>query len=318
MQNTGRVLSTIKNIYFVDSDKVEYECRIKGKILNISSDEKKSCIQENPPVCVGDLVNFTIIDENRKQGMITERIERSTVIQRLKQKGRVRQSIIANVEKILIMMSVCQPSLDLLFLDKCLIMADKNRIEPVIIINKIDLPHDKKKLSDYISKYRKLNYKVLKTSVLKKKKIRLLKNLTRNKICSLHGPSGTGKSSLIKLLIPDMEIKIGDVSDRLRRGRHTTTFSYLYKLPFKGYLADTPGIAEIALDIDNNEFLDNYFRDLFSFKHKCFFKNCRHINEKDCEILKQVKTGNIDNDRYNNYLTIYKMIEKYQPVYKTG
>jgi len=307
----GLVLWGVKNIYYVlerNSGK-EYKCTIKGKVLETDFQTKGR--SETNPIVVGDEVLFNISSE--ASGVITERKKRRNEFKRLKSRGRVVQTLFANVDYLLIIDSVDNPPLRPFFIDRCLLTADYMDITPVIIFNKTDLVNFENKdlFEKAKSTYRKLGYKVLEISVVDKSGFSELLDIIKNKVSSMHGRSGVGKSSLIKALDPAYDnIKIGEINKKYDRGVHTTTYSKVYPLADNCILIDTPGVRELSVYIDKPELVEGFFKDFDLFRNECRFSGCQHINEPDCRVKKALEEGLIESARYESYLRIRETVNK--------
>ena len=135
-------------------------------------------------------------------------------------------------------------------------------------------------------------------------KVQEINKLMEGKISLFSGNSGVGKSSIINAIAPELDLKVGDVSDHHNKGKHTTTFSQMFKLGEKSYLVDTPGIKGFGLiDLEREE-VGRYFPDLFKHSKECRFNNCTHTHEPACEVREAVKRGDISTERYESYLKI--------------
>jgi len=309
----GRVLWGVKLIYYVfePESKKEYKCTIKGKVIETDFNIKNR--SEVNPIVVGDLVEFEIVSDN--EGVITKRLKRKSEYKRLKNNGREIQTLAANIDTIVIVDSIENPPLRPFFIDRCLFTADYMKIEPLIVINKIDLLDDSSEIKEIYrmtkEAYLSLGYEIIETSILEKDSIEILKSRLKDKISSFTGRSGVGKSSLIKIIDPSLkDIKIGDISKKYNRGSHTTTFARMYPLNFGGMIIDTPGIRELAVYIDKPEDVCRYFRDFNKFKEKCRYPDCQHIDEPECSVIDALKKGKIYDFRYESYLRIRKTVQK--------
>ena len=268
----GRIIRQISNDYTVLSDK-EYICKARGVF-------RKNA--ETP--LVGDIVEF---DQSKK--LI------------LKIKPRINSLVrpaISNVDQALIVTSVKHPDFSTNLLDKLLTIIEYNNIKPIICFTKLDLLNEKEKknIEEYMSYYSNLGYIVL-TNESKKN----FKGLFKDKITVFTGQSGAGKSSLLNLLNPDLELKTGDISYALGRGKHTTRHTELYKLD-DGLIADTPGFSAIDLSaLKPIEIRDNMV-DMFNALESCKYRDCMHIKEDGCSIRERIKDDKILKERYENYI----------------
>lgn len=281
---TGLIVSIITNTYTVEIDNELYECIVRGKIK----------LMDMSPV-VGDKVNIEIVDPNTKKAVIKEILERNNYIKRPK---------LANLSKIIFVISSKNPKPDLLMLDKQLAFAEFLGIEAVIIINKIDL--EKEENVEKIRKtYTNIGYNVIITNAKDRIGIEKVKEEIQGNICAFSGNSGVGKSTLLNAIFGESITEEGIISNKNKKGKNTTTAIKLYKIDKNTYIADTPGFA--VFDIYEIETLNlyKYFKEFKEFEKDCEFVGCTHIKEKECGIRKALEQGKISNTRYENYKKIY-------------
>jgi ribosome biogenesis GTPase len=176
-----------------------------------------------------------------------------------------------------------------------------------LIFNKLDLfsAEGLDILEDYQSIYEQAGYPCYSVSALKATNLDQIKELLKDKVTLVSGHSGVGKSTLINALLPGHELKTGEISDWSDKGKHTTTFAEMFRLPFGGYLIDTPGIRELGVfDIEKQE-LGRLFPEIRKLMGNCRFHNCRHINEPGCAVIDAIEAGKLEPSRYDSYLSIY-------------
>lgn len=272
---TGMIIKNISDNYSVKVKNNIYICKPRGKFRN-----------EGLTPLVGDVVEIDA--------------ENNYILNILDRKNELERPSISNVDIALIVASVKKPDLSLYLLDKLITSVILKKIEPVICFTKIDLLNKKEQRNLKIIKkyYKKIGYKVFTNVEIN----RMLKYL-KNKTVVLAGQTGAGKSSLLNLISPSLNLKTGEISDALGRGKHTTRHTEFFFIK-NILIADTPGFS--ALDL--NKYSKEQIRDSFIefAKHQCEFKNCMHIKENNCEIKKEVEKKHILKSRYDNYCSFIK------------
>jgi len=297
----GLVYKSTGSWYKVKSEEGNFfECRLKGKF-------RIKGLKVTNPVSVGDVVDFEI-EKGKETGIISKIEERENYLIRKSVNLSKQYHILAsNVDQAILVATVTQPDTLNEFIDRFLVSVTAYNIPAVVIVNKLDLYKDKhlERLADWDIIYSEAGYSVLPISVEKGINIDKVEELFKGKTTVLSGNSGVGKSSLLKKLIPDLEIAVKEISEMHQQGVHTTTFAEMYDLPFGGHLIDTPGIRGLGVvDIEPEE-LSNYFPEFLKLKPNCKFNNCVHINEPQCAVKDALEEGVIAPERYNSYLSIY-------------
>lgn len=273
----GKIVKQISNDYTVRVNDDLYICKPRGKFRNLSI----------TPL-VGDNV---IIDD--KNNYILEILDR---------KNKLDRPSISNIDQVVIVTSVKIPDFSSNLLDKLLTIIEFNKIEPIICFTKLDLlDNDKlKEIESIMNYYSKIGYQVYRNTDLE------LRKIFKNKVTVFAGQSGAGKSSLLNILDESLNLKVGEVSIALGRGKHTTRHTELIEV-LDGYIADTPGFSSINFNGMKKEDIKDNFREFDLYKNDCEYKDCMHINETKCAVKDNVKNNNILKSRYQNYL---KFIEK--------
>ncbi|MBF0277302.1 MAG: ribosome small subunit-dependent GTPase A [SAR324 cluster bacterium] len=291
----GTVLKRMKGFYYIDLEGTVCLCRIKGNLFQGKS-RKNS-------VAVGDRVEF---DPNASEdaGWIYKVLPRSSELSRPAKEGRIEQTLVSNVDNLLIVSAIKMPAFRTGMVDRFLITAQRGHLHPIIIVNKTDLA-ETWEIEEIRETYETLGYQILPTSTVSGVGLDSLKALLRKRTSVLSGHSGVGKSSLLKALFPGWEIKIGSVSDTTQKGRHTTTNSEMYRLPDGGYVVDTPGIRELGLHLLSPEDLDLYFVEFQDDRLHCKYKGCSHRHEPHCAVREGVAEKRIAPLRYQSYCSIF-------------
>lgn len=226
---------------------------------------------------------------------------------------------VANIDQMVIVVSIENPVPDYMLLDKEIILCLSKNITPIICVNKVDLVTKDNNDMEYIKRvYEKIGLKVIYTSINDMNSIENLKELLKGKVSAFSGNSGVGKSSITKKIIGEhVDIQIGEIGKKTNRGKHTTKHVELYTICKDTYILDTPGFSSYELyDVEHKE-LKNYYHEFLDLK--CDFEDCAHVTESCnvCDIKRKVNDGIIDKDRYDRYVYIYtKLKEQYDRRYK--
>lgn len=271
----GKIIKNISDTYTVVSDNKFYDCKARGKFRNMGL----------TPL-VGDEVHF---EEQDKY-----------ILEILERKNELKRPSISNVDVALIITSLKKPDLSLNLLDKEISSIVLSNIEPVICFTKLDLinKEELKELKKIIKYYKKLGIKIF----LNNKPKKLIKYL-KNKFVVLTGQTGSGKSSLINRLDPNKDLKVGEISEALGRGKHTTRHTEFHEVK-NIFIADTPGFSSLDLSEYSKEEIRDSFKEFNNTN--CEFKDCMHIKENNCEVKKKVLDGTILKSRYENYCNFIK------------
>ncbi|WP_256012731.1 ribosome small subunit-dependent GTPase A [Desertivirga xinjiangensis] len=276
------------------------DCRIKGKF-------RTKDIQTTNPVAVGDIVTIEL-EPDQETGVIYRLHERKNyIIRKSVNLSKQAQIIAANLDQAFLIVTLASPRTSLGFIDRFLITAEAYDIPAGLIFNKLDLFSEEgiEILADYEEIYKRIGYPCYEVSAIEGTNLPDIEELLKDKVTLFSGHSGVGKSTLINKLIPDIELKTGKISDWSDKGQHTTTFAEMHKLPQGGYLIDTPGIRELGIIDIKKEELAHFLPEFRALMNECRFHNCRHINEPGCAVLLAVEDGEIDQSRYESYLSIY-------------
>ncbi len=270
-------------------------CRLRGKL--------KRRPRTGDLVAVGDWVRFRRLPDGT--GVIEAIEPRTRALSRKAPtpRGEYEQVIIANPDQAVIVFAAARPEPKLGMLDRFLVIAEKQDIPPLIVVNKIDLT-GLPAARETFGLYEDIGYPVLYTSAVTREGLDALKAALRGKISVLVGPSGVGKTSLLNAIQPGLGLAVRAVSRATGEGRHTTTVRHMVPLEGGGYVADTPGLKALALwDIEPEE-LDGYFPEMRDLVPLCRFNNCSHIDEPGCAVIRAVEEGRIHPARYESYVRL--------------
>ncbi len=313
----GIVIKSTGSWYTVETENEEkYECKIKGKF-------RIKDIKSTNPVAVGDRVEFTVLssknsDKEQNIGLIFGIEERKNyIIRRSQNLSKQSHIIAANIDQAVLVVTLFYPVTTTTFIDRYLASAEAYRIPVLIVFNKNDrLNSDQRtSLNKIINIYTKIGYPCITTSATSLHGIESLKDALKNKINVVNGHSGVGKSTLINILEPGLKLKTMDISDVHNTGKHTTTFTTLYKLSFGGYIIDTPGIKAFGmLEMESWE-ISHYFPEIFKISANCQYKNCSHTHEPDCAVKQAVEKNEIAQSRFISYLGLLEADDRYRPAF---
>lgn len=230
---------------------------------------------------------------------------RTSILERRTPEGRGTRPVAANVDQVLVVTAVADPEPVLQLIDRLLLVAEANEIQPMVICNKIDLG-DATPIARHLSA---TGYPLLSTSAATGQGIEGLRRLLIDRVSVLAGPSGVGKSSLLNAVEPELGLRVGRISERVRRGRHTTTTATMVPITGGGFVVDTPGFSEVGIwDVDP-EGLAHCFPELASRFDECRFADCRHRSEPGCAVVAAVAAGDIPATRHESYIAILAELE---------
>ena len=218
----------------------------------------------------------------------------------LKRQGKL---IAANIDQLWLVVAL-EPHYEFELIDRYLIMAENSKLPIGIIVNKIELSSDEKSTTKDFLNYKSLDYDVHFVSVKNQTNLDTFKEKLVNKSHIFLGQSGVGKSSLINSLIPDLELRVSEISNKSKLGKHTTTNTTIYHIPSGGDLIDSPGVREFQLENLTELEIKNGFKEFKALSSECRFRDCRHINEPNCAVKDSLDQGKISNNRYQSYLNI--------------
>jgi ribosome biogenesis GTPase len=225
---------------------------------------------------------------------------RSQLVRRAPGGARGERVVVANVDQALIVFAAALPDPNLRMLDRFLVVAEASQVVARIVINKIDLVGPER-VQQQFALYAAIGYPLHFTSCLQRIGLEELRRSLEGRTSALMGPSGVGKSSLLNALYPGLDLRVGEVSRSLGKGRHTTVAAYLHPLPSGGYVADTPGLREVGLWGLPPTALDSCFPEMRPYLERCRFPDCRHYREPGCAVREALSSGMIAAQRYESY-----------------
>ena len=284
-------------------DKRMVFCRLPGR-FRLSDEEVTN------PVAVGDNVSVDLQDDGT--GIIDQIFERKNRLVRQATHGKKGVQIIAaNLDQILIIQSFKKPAFKTGFIDRLLVSAGANEINPVIVINKSDLVRsekDEKKITELEELYSGLGYPFFTVCIYERESMSRLFDGMKGKLSAMTGHSGTGKTSILNTMNPDLNLKTGEISNFSNKGKHTTTFAQLFTLADETYIVDTPGIREFGMVNFEPYEVSLFYPEMKALRESCRFYNCTHRHEPSCAIIEAFRNGGISESRYRSYINIVESL----------
>lgn len=296
----GLVIQAQSGFFTVETNQGLLTCKLRGRL---KQGRKLADI-----IAIGDWV--LVSEQEQGKGMIEEVEPRQSMIYRMAPtaRGEFQQVIIANPDLAVFVFSVAQPEPHLGMLDRFLVITEKEGINSLIVVNKIDLT-GMRKAREIFGHYEKIGYTVLYTSVLKNRGIQALKKILIGKISVFAGPSGAGKTSILNEIQPGLGLEVKEISEATKKGKHTTVSRKLVSLSGGGYVADTPGLKALDLWDITPEEVDGYFREISQALLNCHFSDCTHTHETGCAVIEAIKNKEIHPERYRSYLRMREVEE---------
>ncbi len=308
----GLVIKNTGSWYLVKTeDGRTIECKIKGNF-------RLKGIRSTNPIAVGDHVS--IITNNEGTAFISEIEDRKNyIIRRASNLSKQSHILAANLDQCMLIVTINYPETSTIFIDRFLATAEAYRIPVSLVFNKTDRydEDDLRYLDGLINLYTHIGYPCFKASALQNIGIEEIKQALSGKITLLSGNSGVGKSTLINAILPELDVKTGEISDYHNKGMHTTTFSEMYAVENEGYIIDTPGIKGFGTFDMEEEEVGHYFKEIFEYSAGCKYGNCTHRHEPGCAVRQAVEDHYISESRYTSYLNMLEDKEegKYRAAY---
>lgn len=282
----GKIIKGIGGFYFVDADDLIYECKARGNF------RKQGIIP-----LVGDNVEITV-NENAE----------NTIDKILPRKNDMVRPPLANLDVLFIISSIVDPKLNTQIIDKLIAIAEYKKIEPILVITKIDKDDS---YQQYVDIYTKAGFKVIVCDNTIGSGAHEVKSCMQGKICAFTGNTGVGKSTLLNNIFPNLDLATGETSKKLGRGRHTTRHSELFKTE-GGYIADTPGFSSLDFERCERILKDDLpycFREFEPYLDSCKFTTCTHTKDKGCAVVQAVEDGEICPSRHESYINMYNEVK---------
>ena len=286
----GKIIKGIAGFYYVYAeDGNTYECRAKG----IFRKDKFKPL-------VGDNVDITVLDEKELEGSVTEIHKR---------KNSLIRPAVANVDQALVIFAMDNPKPNFMLLDRFLIMMEREGVPAVICFNKKDLATTEE-LEFLYETYQSCGYQVILSSTFQGDGLDEIRQVLKGKTTVVAGPSGVGKSSITNALQENVKMETGEISKKLKRGKHTTRHSQVIPVGEDTYLMDTPGFSSLYLTDMEEQELKDYFPEFRKYEGQCRFQGCRHIHEPGCAVKEALENHKISSLRYEDYLGLYEELKE--------
>ena len=286
----GKIIKGIAGFYYIYAENDEvYECKAKGIFR-----------KDNRKPLVGDNVEIEVLDEQEKEGSVTAILPR---------KNSLIRPAVANVDQAFVIFAMENPKPNFMLLDRFLIMMEKENVPAVICFNKKDLAKQEE-LELLYETYKSCGYQVILSSTFNGEGLEEIREILKGKTTVVAGPSGVGKSSITNALQENVQMETGEISKKLKRGKHTTRHSQVIPVGKDTYLMDTPGFSSLYLTDIEEQKLKDYFPEFREYEDQCRFQGCRHIHEPGCAVKEALNNHKISSLRYEDYLGLHEEIKE--------
>ena len=286
----GKIIKGIAGFYYIHAEDNEvYECKAKGIFR-----------KDNRKPLVGDNVEITVLNEEEKEGSVTSILPR---------RNSLIRPAVANVDQAFLIFAMENPKPNFLLLDRFLIMMEQQEIPAVICFNKKDVG-EKEEMEKLYEIYTGCGYRVVLSSTYEGEGMDEIHEILKGKTTVVAGPSGVGKSSITNCMQGEVQMETGEISKKLKRGKHTTRHSQVIPVEKNTFLVDTPGFSSLYLTDMKEEELRDYFPEFVMYEPQCRFQGCMHIHEPGCAVKKALSEGKISQQRYDNYLALYEELKE--------
>ena len=286
----GKIIKGIAGFYYIYAeDGNVYECKAKGIFR-----------KDNFKPLVGDNVEITVLNEEEKEGSVTSILPR---------RNSLIRPAVANVDQAFLIFAMENPKPNFLLLDRFLIMMEQQEIPVVICFNKKDVG-EKEEMEKLYEIYTGCGYRVVLSSTYEGEGMDEIHEILKGKTTVVAGPSGVGKSSITNCMQGEVQMETGEISKKLKRGKHTTRHSQVIPVEKNTFLVDTPGFSSLYLTDIKEEELRDYFPEFVMYEPQCRFQGCMHIHEPGCAVKEALSEGEISQQRYDNYLALYEELKE--------
>lgn len=286
----GKIIKGIAGFYYVhDGHSEVYECKAKGIFRN-----------QNRKPLVGDNVEFDVLDGAAHTGNIRELLPR---------KNELIRPAAANVDQALVVFASKEPDPNFQLLDRFLVMMGERDVPCIICFGKSDLSTEPER-ARLLAHYQGAGCPLLCISSKNGMGMEELRRLLKGRTTVLAGPSGVGKSTLLNLLVPEANMETGSVSEKIKRGRHTTRHAEIFPVEEDTFLMDTPGFSSVYPAAVEAKQLKDYYPEFAPYEGQCRFLGCLHVSEPDCAVKQAVEAGQIRRERYESYTTLYEELKQ--------
>lgn len=298
----GLVIKSTGSLYTVKNEYGEIlNCKARGKF-------RIKGIRSTNPIAVGDRVQFLYDDVNEMGLIKVIEPRRNYIIRKSINLSHESHILATNIDVAFLVVTLSIPETTTMFMDRFLVSAEAYQIPVIIVFNKMDMYQepDLERIEALKAIYEPLGYQCMEVSAISGQNITELKSEMRNKTTVFVGHSGVGKSSLVKAINSDIDLKISAISSIHLTGKHTTTFAEMFEWEKDSYIADTPGIKAFGLIDFNKQEISHYFPEIFNASHQCKFQNCTHSHEPGCYVKEAVENGEVSESRYYNYRMMFE------------
>ena len=277
----------------------DQECRIKGSF-------RIKGIKSTNPIAVGDYVEFAPAREGEPAYITDIEERRNYIIRRSSNLSKQSHILACNLDQCLLVVTINHPVTSTVFIDRFLASAWAYRVPVALVFNKADLlsAEDRATADELTSLYRSIGYVCVECDALHGEGMDSVRALLKERVSLIAGNSGVGKSTLVNCILPELNQRTSEISEKHDTGMHTTTFSEMFPLPEGGWIIDTPGIKGFGTFDMEHEEISHYYPEIFRYSAGCRYGNCTHTCEPDCAVKHAVETGAINLSRYTSYLSM--------------